>query len=119
MLSEARNDLSFSHNQAGLRRAKELVATKRNHVNTALDDLAHDGFINDAVLPQIGELARAAIFIDRQTGLMRQGRELCALRRTRETYDAVVRRVNAHDQPCIRVDGALVVVQVSSICRPD
>src|SRR6185369_6214332 len=115
MLPEPRNDLASADDQPGLCRPEQLIATKRNHVDPALDDLAHDWFINDSVLPQISELARTSVFIQRQPLVTRQRRQLRTFRHTRETHDAIVGWVHTHDEPRVLIDGLLVVPQVSTV----
>src|SRR5215213_10390393 len=108
MLPQPRNDLSFTYDQPGLCGAEQLIATKRNHIDSTLYNFAHNRFIYDAIFTQISELARTGVFIERKSRFAREGRQLGTRGRTHETQDAVVRRVHAHDEPCIRVDGTLV-----------
>src|SRR5215213_10623158 len=115
MLSQPRNDRATSHDQPGLYGSEKLVTTKRNHISATLDDVTHDRLVDHAILSQISKLPRTGIFIQRQSGFARQGRELRTFRRTRETHDPIVRRVHAHDETRVRVDGPLVVLQVSSV----
>ncbi len=53
MLSQSRNNRLLADDQPCLHRPEQLVATKRNHINTTLYDLTYDWLINHLKIAQL------------------------------------------------------------------
>src|SRR5581483_3761063 len=81
----------------GLRASQQLIAAEGNQVRSRSEAFADERLV-DSEGAQIYDAAAAQVFINRNTALASQGAQIAQLGPRRESLDAKIARVHAHQQ---------------------
>src|SRR5713101_7092705 len=98
MTSHSFDNLRAADEQTCLWAAEQFIATERNDICALFDRFTDYRLAGNSNVAEIDEGARAGIFIDQESGFVREIGEFAKARCLCETHDAVVRRMHAHDQ---------------------
>jgi hypothetical protein len=104
---------------AALRATEQFVAGERDDIDAVADGFLHRALVRQAEFGEIDERAAAEILHGRNTGAPSESGELCGCDVRRETFDAVIRGMTAHEQRRLRRQRSFEIVQIDFIGRAD